>query len=97
MSPAPRFNWYCVYMLRSKRDGSIYVGCTSDLCERLEEHRKGRNYSTRKMLPIELIYLEAYRSKSDAFRREKRIKQHGSAMRNLKLRLSDTLSEGKAG
>ena len=90
-------NWYCVYMLRSKKNGRIYVGCTSNLKKRLEEHRKGMSYSTKKILPIEVIYVESYRTKSDAFRREKRLKQHGSALRNLKLRLSDTLSEGKAG
>ena len=69
-------NWYCIYMLRSKENGSIYVRCTSDLYKRLEEHKKGLNHSTKRMLPVELIYIEAYRSKIDAFMREKRLKQH---------------------
>lgn len=91
MSYFPHETWYCVYMLRSKKNGSIYIGCTSRLNKRLEEHRKGLNYTTKKLLPIELIYFEAYRSKDDAYRREKRLKQYGSAIRNLKSRLSDTL------
>jgi putative endonuclease len=95
MKLPPCNDWFCVYILRSKKDGSIYVGCTSDLRRRLEEHEKGMSYATKRMLPIELVYIEAYRSRGDAFRREKRLKQHGSAMRNLKLRLSGTLRNWK--
>lgn len=89
--------WYSVYLLRSMRDGSLYVGCTSNLRKRMEEHRKGMNFSTKKALPIELIYLETFVSKKDAFQREKRLKQYGSGMRNLKLRLVDTLRKREAG
>lgn len=95
MSPAPSGNWYCVYLLRSKKDGLFYLGCISNLRKGLREHKGGMNYSTKKMLPIELIYVEAYKSKKDAFGREKRLKQYGSAMGNLKLRLSETLRNGK--
>jgi len=90
MNPAPR-HWFYIYLLRSKKDGSTYIGCTPNLRKRLEEHKEGKNYSTRKMLPVELIYFEAYTSKKDAFEREKRLKHYGSALRNLKLRLQVTL------
>lgn len=96
MNPAPR-SWYYVYLLKSKKDGKIYIGCTSDLQRRLKEHEEGQNYSTRKMLPIELIYVEAYKSKKDAFEREKKLKHYGSGLRNLKLRIKDTLCERGAG
>ena len=89
--------WYSVYLLRSVKDGSLYVGCTSNLYKRVVEHRKGLNFSTKKMLPIELIYCEAFISKEDAFQREKRLKQHGGGMRNLKLRLKDTLRNRRGG
>ena len=47
MNPAPH-SWYYVYLLRSKKDRKIYIGCTSDLQKRLKEHKEGQNYSTRK-------------------------------------------------
>jgi len=96
MSPAPR-HWFYVYLLRSKKNGSTYIGCTSNLDKRLQEHKEGKNYSTRKMLPVELIYFEAYKSKKDAFEREKCLKYHGSALKNLKLRLQITLKQRGAG
>lgn len=96
MNPAPR-QWFYVYLLRSKKDGSTYIGCTSNLDKRLQEHREGKNYSTKKLLPVELIYFEAYKSKEDAFEREKRLKHYGSTLRNLKLRLQITLKQRGAG
>ena len=96
MSPAPQ-RWFYVYLIKSKRDssiypssslmGRIYIGCTSNLHKRLEEHKEGKIYSTRKMLPIELIYFEAFRSRKAAFEGEKRLKHHGSALSHLKLRI----------
>lgn len=49
------------------------------------------------MLPVELIYFEAYKSKKDAFEREKRLKYYGSTLRNLKLRLQNTFKQRGAG
>jgi putative endonuclease len=86
MSPAPQ-GWFYVYLLKSKRDSSVYIGCTSNLDKRLEEHRKEKIHSTKKMLPIELLYFEAYSSKKAAFERERRLKHYGSALRHLKSRI----------
>ena len=72
MNPTPP-NWWYVYLLRSKRNNSTYIGCTSNLGRRLQEHKEGKNYSIKKLLPVELIYFEAYKSKKDAFRREKHL------------------------
>jgi putative endonuclease len=83
--------WYYVYILRSMKNDSIYIGCTGDLMKRFDEHTKGLNRSTLRMLPIKLIYVEGFKSKRDAYLREKRLKQHGSALRNLKSRLRFTL------
>ncbi len=60
--------------------------------KRVNDHKEGKNYTTKKMLPVELIYFEAYRSKEDAFMREKHLKHYSSALRNLKIRLKDTLN-----
>jgi predicted GIY-YIG superfamily endonuclease len=44
-----------------------------------------------------LIYYETYISRSDAFNREKALKEYGSGLAKLKLRLKDTLEGGRAG
>ncbi|KPJ72924.1 hypothetical protein AMJ52_04615 [candidate division TA06 bacterium DG_78] len=62
----------------------------------LVRNKKGRVYSTRRKLPMELIYFEAYKYRQNAFEREKKLKHYGSALRNLKLRLKDIFSKGGA-
>ncbi|MDO8592042.1 MAG: GIY-YIG nuclease family protein [bacterium] len=62
--------WY-VYVLLSGHDNKFYIGSTNDLKRRLTEHKQGKNISTAKRLPIELVYFEGHRSKLDAVRRER--------------------------
>ena len=88
---------YYVYMLLSDNGRYVYVGCTANLEERINEHQSGKVFLTKKYLPVKLIYHEMYISKADAFHREKALKQHGSALTKLKLRLKDTLQGGRAG
>jgi len=96
MNPAPpKFSY--VYILKSRERDWIYIGVTADLKKRVEQHYSGKNYSTRKYLPVELIYYEAYRSLEDAYNREKCLKHHGSALRLLKKRISHCLCKGGAG
>ncbi len=65
--------WY-VYVLRSMKDGQFYIGSTNDIRRRLGEHQQGKNISTAKRLPVELLYFEGHRSKDDAVRRERYFK-----------------------
>ena len=64
-----------LYILASRRNGTIYVGCTTDLPKRIYEHRNGlvrgftRRYSVKR-----LVYVETYHDVSDAALRERRIK-----------------------
>jgi predicted GIY-YIG superfamily endonuclease len=44
------------------------------------------------MLPIELVYYEAYKSKEDAKNREKQLKRYGNALLFLKKRTKNCLS-----
>ena len=97
MSPAlPNKNWYYVYLLRSSKSQWIYIGCTNDLENRLKEHNEGKVYSTKRMLPVELIYYEAFKSKDLAYKREKNLKYYGSGLTGLKLRLG-IKKKGRAG
>jgi putative endonuclease len=64
-----------VYILASRRNGTIYVGCTTDLPKRLYEHRNGlvRGF-TRQYDVKRLVYFEIYDDVSDAIVRERRLK-----------------------
>src|SRR3989344_6304198 len=78
---------YYVYILKSKFEDQIYVGSTNDLKNRLRDHNDGKVFSTKHYKPWDLIYYEAYAIEELARMREKRLKQHGNAIRELKKRL----------
>jgi len=64
-----------VYILKCS-DDSYYVGSTTDLTKRIEEHNNGvgANY-TKKKLPVKLVYYEECQSIETAFLRERQL--HG--------------------
>jgi len=80
-----------VYLLKSQKSKWVYIGYTSNLTKRLSEHNSGKNYSTRKYLPIRLVYYEAYSSKLDAIERQRQLKHYGSSLQKLKERLRESL------
>ncbi len=82
---------YFVYLLQSEENGSLYVGCASDLKKRITEHNNGESSYTKKYLPWKLIYFEGYCSKVDACQREKSLKLHAQGLRRLKERLCNSL------
>ena len=86
MNPAPPHDWHFVYLLRSVKSGASYIGCTQNINNRLKEHLSGNVYTTKRMLPIELIYYEAFNSKKLAYDRERKLKHHGSVLIDLKKR-----------
>ena len=65
---------YYIYILKSLKDNNLYTGFTSDLKKRLKEHQYGNVESTKSRRPLELIYYEAYKEKSNALLREKYLK-----------------------
>ncbi len=67
---ARQHKMYFVYVLKSLKDKSLYVGYTTDLKQRITSNEKGENFSTKYKLPIKLIFYEVYLEKSDAKRRE---------------------------
>jgi putative endonuclease len=66
----------CVYILASRRNGTLYVGVTSDLARRVFEHKEGaiegftKDYDVRN-----LVFYEFHETMNDALTREKRIKK----------------------
>ena len=65
---------YFVYVLKSMKDGNMYIGFTKDLEERINRHNKGLVKSTKNRVPFELIFYEASKNKYDAIHREKYLK-----------------------
>ncbi|OHA88447.1 MAG: excinuclease ABC subunit C [Candidatus Zambryskibacteria bacterium RIFCSPHIGHO2_01_FULL_43_27] len=63
---------YYVYVLRSPKQ--FYIGCTSDLKRRFQEHQSNKSISTKNRGPWKLIYYEASLSNKDALGREKYLK-----------------------
>ncbi|MEK7500542.1 MAG: GIY-YIG nuclease family protein [Patescibacteria group bacterium] len=66
--------FHYVYVLESRKDGNRYVGYTANLRKRLEEHRKGKSFSTQFRLPFVLVYFEGCLNENDAKRREHYLK-----------------------
>jgi len=81
-----------VYVLKSQKDGNMYVGYTADLRERLALHNAGKVKSTKARRPFQLVYYEACLGQQDALRREKYLKT-AYGKRYLKNRLRKELHE----
>jgi putative endonuclease len=81
------------YILKSKLDDGIYIGCTGDLKNRFKEHSMGKVKSTKNRQPLVLIYYEACLNIEDSFKREKYLKST-YGRRYLKNRLK-TISQVK--
>ena len=65
-----------VYILTNRKDGVLYIGVTSDLATRIEQHRDGEVSSfTRKYNCHRLVWFEWFEDLNDAQRAEKRMKK----------------------
>jgi predicted GIY-YIG superfamily endonuclease len=64
---------FFTYILKCS-DGSYYVGHTDDIVKRFAEHqdKKYAGYTARR-LPVELVFLQSFSSRDEAFIMEKRI------------------------
>ncbi len=82
---------FYLYLLKSKKDNSLYLGFAPNLKVRLLKHNQGLVQSTKNLRPWELIYYEAYKSKRDALIREKRLKQFKKGYASLKGRIKNSL------
>jgi putative endonuclease len=68
------FGTMYVYIIRSSKDGSFYVGTSKNVTERIKQHNRRENLSTKSKIPWELVRLEEYRDDSLALKREKFLK-----------------------
>ena len=79
---------YAVYILASKRNGTLYTGVTGDLAQRIHQHKTGFGGTfTRKYRVNQLVHIELFADVNDAIAREKAIKKWRRAW---KLQLIET-------
>lgn len=66
---------YWVYILTDKPKGTLYIGVTGGLDDRMERHIKGKgsNFTNKYKLKI-LVYFEEFQYIEDAIKREKQLK-----------------------
>ncbi len=65
-----------VYILASSRNGTLYIGVTSDLSRRIFEHVQGLQPGfTRRYDVTRLVYAEAFDRIDEAIAQEKRLKK----------------------
>jgi putative endonuclease len=66
----------CVYILASQRNGTLYIGVTSDLVGRVWQHRSGSGSQfVQAYCVYRLVFAEFHDTMAGAIVREKRIKK----------------------
>ncbi len=67
---------FYVYILASKRNGTLYTGVTSNLIQRIWRHKQNMIEGFTKRYNIKtLVYFEAHPTAENAINREKQIKK----------------------
>ncbi len=69
-------NTYYIYILASKRNGTLYIGVTNNLHRRMQEHKNKIIHGfSAKYNVDQLVYYEATRDIGEALMREKQLKK----------------------
>jgi predicted GIY-YIG superfamily endonuclease len=77
---------YFVYILTSQKDGSRYIGITTDVRRRLEEHNRGGAVYTAAHAPYVLEWYSGFLNKAAAYDFERYLKSgSGHAFMNKHL------------
>jgi putative endonuclease len=67
---------FCVYILASRRNGTLYIGVTSDLVKRIAEHKNDLCEGFTKEYGVkDLVYYERHETAEHAITREKQMKE----------------------
>ena len=69
---------FFTYILQSQKDQSFYIGFTSNLEQRLQQHNKATSGYTSTKKPWKVVYFETFEFETDARKRERAIKKKKS-------------------
>jgi putative endonuclease len=67
---------FFVYVIKSLKDGSTYIGSSENVENRLKQHNAGKTKSIKSKTPFYIVHVENYELKSDAIKRERRLKNN---------------------
>ncbi len=81
---------FYIYILKSKKDNSLYIGYTTNLERRFVEHNDGLSKSTKCKTPYQMIYYEGFANRIGAKHREEYL-ESGWGRRSIKKMLKKTL------
>lgn len=67
---------YCVYLLASRKNGTLYLGITNNLVKRIYKHKQELVDGFSKKYKVKnLVYYEIFENVKDAIHREKCLKK----------------------
>ena len=80
-----------MYVLKSLKDGKLYIGSCNDLESRFKKHNLGQVKSTKHRTSFKIVYYEAYADEGEARHREHNLKLRARALRQLRLRIQKSI------
>ena len=81
---------FFVYILASRRNGTLYIGMTDNLARRVWEHQSGAIAGFAKKYGVKtLVWYELHETRESAFQRERQLKKWN---RDWKLKLIERLN-----
>jgi putative endonuclease len=72
-----------IYVIKSRIKKYYYIGSTENLRKRVEEHNQGKTKSIKHLIPFEVVYYEAYTTKTLACKREIELKKNSFKKKEL--------------
>ena len=74
---------FYVYLIKSKKDSTYYIGLTENLQNRIKNHNQGKTKSIKHRVPYYLVYYEAYSDRKLARKRELELKKNSFKKKEL--------------
>ena len=62
---------FYTYILKSLKDNGLYIGYTSDIIRRFNEHNSGISKATKHRKPFIILHVDEFITRSEAVRKER--------------------------
>lgn len=86
---------YYVYILLNWNKEHWYIGSTKDLELRLKHHNSGHTFSTKPYRPWNIVYIEKFETRSEAFKREMFLKSPSGYQEYLSIKNRYNIKSGE--